>query len=183
MRLRPKKEQKAVHFTSPLYSACYFLRSQPPSEVATKGTNATPKSTDLRARNSEDSSSLLLPSFIRDPLALRAAQTTVQLRDIRLLHKSLRIQGDITVHNLSFEKVVTVRHSRDLWRTWKDSPAIYVGQYAGTSDIDKFRFEIPLSMNGRSSCVAVLCVKYSVEGREFWDNNEGRNFDVVILHN
>ena len=105
----------------------------------------------------------------------------MRLRDNRLLREPLRLQGDIAVRNIAYKKMVTARYSHDLWETWSDSSASYIGCFAGNSTFEKFRFELPVSTAHRHSCGVVLCVKYEVAGMEYCDNNERKNYEVVIL--
>lgn len=93
------------------------------------------------------------------------------------------IKGCVLVHNLAFQKRVTIRMSFNRWQTWIDIDANYKETSKGNA-LDRFTFELVTPnhlsylnrINSGSSCY--LAVRYQVNGREFWDNNNEKNFNL-----
>lgn len=86
----------------------------------------------------------------------------------------LTLIGHCRVANLAFEKHVMVRCTFDHWTTFKDIDCIFEESIGAT---DRFAFKIPWSRKAR---IAELALRYNVNGREFWDNNRGKNYRVRL---
>ena len=80
-----------------------------------------------------------------------------------------------------YEKSVVVRFSQDVWKSFIDVPASYKEPFPRQGGYDMFRFEVAISMPATACCNAVLCVRYTVGGMDYWDNNGGQNFDILFL--
>jgi hypothetical protein len=83
------------------------------------------------------------------------------------------------VRNIAFEKCVAVRFTTDNWTTISESHARYVGPSSAHSPgtWDLFAFTIPL----QAARTLFLAVRYAVsDAGEWWDNNGGANFRVVL---
>ncbi|CEP11113.1 hypothetical protein [Parasitella parasitica] len=96
------------------------------------------------------------------------------------------VQGRVLVHNLAFEKKVTIRCSFDDWKSWTDIDAYYKkpalssdGLKYGNSAFDCFLFDINVA--NRNQFICRLAVRYQTLGQEFWDNNNGNNFTVQSM--
>ena len=97
----------------------------------------------------------------------------VVLRDYTLV-------GTIKVKNVSFEKLVTVRHTFDSWDTSGDIEATYVDKNEpADAPYNTFSFElhVPPTMDVHKR--VQFCVAYDVVGRRHWDNNNGLNYEVM----
>lgn len=85
----------------------------------------------------------------------------------------------VMCQNLAFEKQMSVKLTLNNWQ----STLIYTnGQYVksfSTVNFDQFRFTIPLS-HLPSLVSAQFCIRYDVGGNTHWDNNSGRNYNVVL---
>jgi hypothetical protein len=107
----------------------------------------------------------------------------VSLENVSWNNARSTIEGRVLVHNLAFEKKVTIRMSFNHWQTWVDIDAKYK-ETSKDDALDRFTFEFitpnHLSYLNRicntSSCH--LAVRYQVNGREFWDNNNEKNFNL-----
>ncbi|KAG7195583.1 uncharacterized protein KQ657_003350 [Scheffersomyces spartinae] len=110
--------------------------------------------------------------------------------------------GHIAVKNLSFQKYITVRYTLDCWQTIIEIPTKYNPdgpQVLKAHDYDRFLFTVPLEnlfnsfrMNNNSfdspddvlkhSQVKTyhLCVKYNTNNKEYWDNNDKRNYEIKL---
>lgn len=95
-------------------------------------------------------------------------------------HKSMI--GSVVVANLAFQKSVVCRFTFDYWKTVSEVSAEYsqtVQGVAPEADQDRFQFSIKLSdIASLESKTLFLCVRYSVKGLEYWDNNDNSNFQV-----
>ncbi len=88
--------------------------------------------------------------------------------------------GTIKVKNIAFHKTVKVRATFDSWQTSTDVMASYVDNSAvsgGLLDTFSFTLNVPPNLDVRKK--VQFAVMYAVEGREFWDNNNGLNYEVV----
>ena len=91
--------------------------------------------------------------------------------------KDYNLIGTIKVKNIAFEKSVKVRCTFDSWETTQDFPATYVPN--GQTNFDTFAFDIkvPPKMNVQKK--VQFCICYMANGQEFWDSNDGTNYEVV----
>jgi hypothetical protein len=89
--------------------------------------------------------------------------------------------GTVAVQNVSFQKLVIVRFTLDDWKTTSETVAIYT-KNSGTlpsDSCDRFIFHIDLSdVASIGKKVLQLCVRYSVDGRDYWDNNNSMNYHI-----
>lgn len=88
------------------------------------------------------------------------------------------LHGKILVQNIAFHKHVSVRFTVDFWQTQSEVSAEFEQSIPGTS-LDRFKFIIPLEME-RSMVEKNFClaIRYQVIGREFWDSNNGMNYQI-----
>jgi hypothetical protein len=76
---------------------------------------------------------------------------------------------------------VTCRFTLDYWKTTSEVTAEYVCEIQPRQDPghDRFHFTIKLSdLANLESKTLYFCIRYNVNGQEFWDNNGGTNFQV-----
>ncbi|KAJ2559443.1 hypothetical protein EV175_000336 [Coemansia sp. RSA 1933] len=109
----------------------------------------------------------------------------VELADNR--RSSAALRGTIKVHNIAFEKCVSVRYSFDQWRTAEETSASYIrtllDSQGSRPGVDRFVFAIalpPSLLAASLPATVALCVRYSVAGAEHWDNNSGSNYIFKI---
>lgn len=113
--------------------------------------------------------------------------SAVRLEDIQLSKQQdthhVTLLGSIQVANLAFHKKVLVRYTLDDWNTVKEVDAQYQEPIAHSANTwDRFSFKIVLNANTKAAHESLnLAVKYSVSGREFWDNNNHKNYQVDIV--
>lgn len=126
---------------------------------------------------------MILPNWPTLHPTRRFITQMVSLENLSWDNERSIIKGRILVHNLAFEKQVTVRMSFNHWQTWTDIDAVYTESSKGDA-LDRFSFEMNTAINLsylNRICVGSSCsmaVRYQVNGREFWDNNNGENFNV-----
>ena len=92
------------------------------------------------------------------------------------------VEGVVRVRNLAFEKWIAVRFTLDNWQTTSEVTARYKDSLPNGT-FDRFAFEIKLAdvFSRAEEKTIYLAVRYSVAGREIWDNNNGRNYQVRVV--
>lgn len=98
----------------------------------------------------------------------------------RVTCSDLGISGSVRVRNVAFEKQVVVRYTFSGWRSAHEVAARWRGPAGtqGTEDVFAFGFPVPPFMLARGSLVH-FALRYRVAGREYWDNNDGRNYSLT----
>lgn len=126
---------------------------------------------------------LRLPNF---PSSTRlSVDREVFLERIYLAEDLRSVKGTVQVRNMSFEKWVAVRYSLDHWATIGEVSAEYSESIKG-GQADRFTFSIKLNelLNWPRGSAAhetksmFICLRYTVSNGEFWDNNEGQNYQL-----
>lgn len=85
-------------------------------------------------------------------------------------------------------KKVVIRYTTDYWKTESEVSALYDEDRPGLSnfknDWDRFMFHVDLEPIVASVRVKhmLFCVRYSVAGQEYWDNNNGADYPVKFLY-
>ena len=176
-------QSKVVHFDSKLEHVKLFLAGQKPLAVSRDGSP-----TDTSGADNE------FPSFIyghssdeeepRKSLVVRVtnmrkreADADIMLQGLTLSQDSTSIYGRVRVKNIAFEKRLAVRFTFDWWQTTSEVTAKYVESLEG-NHFDIFGFTIRLNglMTRIEEKVLFLALRYTVAGREIWDNNGGENY-------
>jgi hypothetical protein len=92
------------------------------------------------------------------------------------------LMGSVAVANLAFQKFVACRFTLDYWKTTSEVAAEFsheIRPKASPEGHDRFQFTIKLSdLANLESKTMYLCLRYNVNGQEYWDNNHGSNFQV-----
>uniref|UniRef100_A0A915AV47 CBM21 domain-containing protein n=2 Tax=Parascaris univalens TaxID=6257 RepID=A0A915AV47_PARUN len=88
----------------------------------------------------------------------------------------VNVNGIIDVLNLAFDKQVCVRYSTNEWMNFADAAAVYMSPYGNDGAVDSFSFSIELPKNLPMGTICHFCIKYTVNGASFWDNNNNSNF-------
>ncbi|KAF8954957.1 putative phosphatase regulatory subunit-domain-containing protein, partial [Flammula alnicola] len=180
---------KAVHFDAKLEHVKLFLAEQKPLAVSRDGSPTDDTSgtdsdfprfifDDAAAAAGERSSSAKrrLVMQVANMPARRDPAADVALEELCLAPDGASIQGKVRVRNLAFAKWIAVRFTFDSWQTTSEVTGRYVESLGPL--FDRFAFTIRLNdllarIEGKTLIVAV---RYSVEGREVWDNNAGQNY-------
>ena len=93
------------------------------------------------------------------------------------------VTGTVRVLNSDYQKHVIVRYTLNNWKTSLDLLAEWEGSIGASkenvTDMDRFRFMIPLPSKDWSGCVE-FAVRYDVAGRTFWDSNQKENHSIVV---
>ena len=177
---------KVVHFDTQLEHVKLFLTQQKPAAVSRSGsptleteTEDEPESFPFPAMSTSSPGllSLRLPNF---PPRLDVTQDAF-LESLEIAADGKSLRGIVRVKNLSFAKWVAVRFTLDNWQTVSEVSAEHLQSFSATSD--RFVFAIKLQdvlarIEERSMLVAI---RYTVDGREIWDNNGGENYRVEFI--
>lgn len=127
----------------------------------------------------------------------RLDENNVSLENVIVKSPDKRIVGTVKVRNLSYDKEVFVRSTRDRWATHQDTLCTYVqnnaminaaaggcggGPFSAASGpvqnpvtaiYDTFSFRLPLPVDAAAMEFAVC---YKSARFEFWDSNDGNNY-------
>ncbi|ETN81804.1 hypothetical protein NECAME_02094 [Necator americanus] len=90
------------------------------------------------------------------------------------------INGQINVANISFAKEVAIRYTTNDWASYDEVAASYGHNVFGANNIDAFVFSLILPTDMKDG-QCQFCVRFAVEGREYWDNNGGANYRVNMV--
>lgn len=104
----------------------------------------------------------------------------VTLEEMRIHTYSMSVTGSVVVKNLAFQKQVVCRFTLDNWATMSEVNAEYCypaeTQHKWSAQ-DRFKFSIQLTEFSKlGDNTLSFCIRYLVDGNEFWDNNSSSNF-------
>ena len=179
---------KGVRFRSQLEDVKLFLAEQKPLAVSRDGSPTDTSGTDsefpsfIYGRDDDIKDRPLVMRKIDVPASLPLAEDT---RDIAVETIDLvgtTVEGIIRARNIAFEKWIAVRFTLDKWQTTSEVTARYK-ESLPDGRIDRFTFAIKLAdaLSRAEEKTLYLAVRYSVAGREIWDNNNGRNYRVQVV--
>ncbi len=178
---------KAVHFDSHLEHVRHFLQVDRPLAVSAGSSPAENHDSDTEypfpgdERHSPPTEwEIIVANF---PLETPARKIQpVRLEQVWLSNDQKSLSGSIGVANLAFHKNVVCRFTLDYWKTTSEVAAEYVAEIRPKETLqshDRFRFTIKLSdLANLETKTLYFCIRYNVNGQEFWDNNGGINFQV-----
>lgn len=181
---------KAVHFDSHLEHVRHFLQVDRPLAVNAGSSPVDSYESDGEYPFPVDPKSVgRSPPFKWELAIANLAQNTparkalpVRLEKVWLSSDQKSMLGSIAVANLAFQKQVICRFTLDYWKTVSEVSAEYgheIRPRQGPVAHDRFTFAIKLSDTANlESKTLFFCIRYSVNGQEFWDNNGSTNFQV-----
>lgn len=196
MRRRPSSMpgtptySKAVHFQdNSLEHVRHFLQVDRPIAVSAGSSPVEPYDEGNEFPFSEDEPSTRSPPFeweIRltnfPQVSAERAALPVRTERVYLSPDNKILQGDVVVRNLAFHKLVVARFTLDYWKTTSEVVAEYnndVRKKQGTPNCDLFTFRIKLEDQANlENKTMFFCIRYSVSGHDFWDNNSSINYQV-----
>ncbi|RMZ82137.1 hypothetical protein DV737_g2187, partial [Chaetothyriales sp. CBS 132003] len=183
---------KAVHFDSHLEHVRHFLQVDRPLAVSAgsspvenyESENEFPFGNDEdggRSRQQGFQWEIRLPNFSPVRPEGRRVQA-VQVERIFLSSDNKNLIGCIAVQNLAFHKSVVTRFTFDYWKTTSELVAEFshdVRRPQQNDGLDRFTFSLQLADQvNLANKTLFFCVRYNVNGQEFWDNNGGYNYQV-----
>jgi hypothetical protein len=183
---------KAVHFDSHLEHVRHFLQVDRPLAVSAgsspvenyESEGEFPFGSDEASARPRTSTTYLweisLANFPPDLEARRSQPVFVER--VFLSSDNKNLVGNIAVQNLAFHKSVAVRYTLDYWKTTSEILADYnsdVRRKGTHENLDHFNFSIKLADQANlENKTLFFCVRYNVNGQEFWDNNGSCNYQV-----
>jgi Carbohydrate/starch-binding module (family 21) len=179
---------KAVHFNEDIEQVRHFLQVDRP--IAVSAGSSPIETYDSESEYPFESRKkpvvgweIRTENFPRDTLERQALP--VRVERIFLSPDGKTLIGNVAVANIAFHKVVVARFTLDYWKTTSEVVAEYnndVRKKKANDGYDRFNFNIKLSDQAHlESKTLLLCVRYNVEGKEFWDNNSSMNFQVDFI--
>ncbi|KIK91981.1 carbohydrate-binding module family 21 protein [Paxillus rubicundulus Ve08.2h10] len=177
---------KAVHFDSKLEHVKLFLAEQKPLAVSrdgspttdTSGTDDFPSFIYGDVNREKQQIKMLLPNMPSSP----RKDGNVTLQQLILSGDQRTITGKIRVRNIAYEKWLAVRFTLDWWQTTSEVTARYDESIEGGA-FDNFSFSIRLHdiWSRIEEKTIFVAIRYTVAGKEYWDNNSGQNYHVKFV--
>jgi hypothetical protein len=178
---------KAVHFNEEIEQVRHFLQVDRP--IAVSAGSSPVETYDSEGeypffedrKEKEPEWEIKLSNF---PSADTYERQTMPVRVERIFLASdnKTLVGTVACANISFQKVVIARFTLDYWKTTSEVVAEYnqdVRKKQKDDGYDRFNFNIKLADQANlESKTLLLCVRYQVNGQEFWDNNSSINYQV-----
>jgi len=178
---------KNVHFDAQLEHIRHFLQLDKPLAVSA---NTSPVETyceehEYPFKRPQPSAEweIKLPNFPSNPAARK--QQPVRLERVFLSPDHKNLVGVVSVANLAFHKHVVARFTVDYWKTVSEVTAEYnhdIRKKQAHDGFDRFDFNIKLSdITDLGSKTLQVCIRYTVAGREYWDNNDHMNYQIQFV--
>ncbi|KAM3068511.1 hypothetical protein ACMFMG_011043 [Clarireedia jacksonii] len=181
---------KAVHFDSHLEHVRHFLQVDRPLAVsagsspveAYESDNEFPFSPedDSHTRGAPFEWEIVVSNF--PTLTPARLAMPVRVERVFLSADNKNLVGTIAAANLSYHKLVVARFTLDYWKTTSEVVAEFnndIRQPRNSDGYDRFNFNIKLADQANLEAKTMFfCVKYAVNGQEYWDNNNSTNFQV-----
>ncbi|XP_017863875.1 PREDICTED: protein phosphatase 1 regulatory subunit 3C [Drosophila arizonae] len=103
----------------------------------------------------------------------------VSLENVIVKDEESIVVGTIKVKNIDFTKEVIVRVTWDNWKSQQDIFCTYARAYGPATCahvvFDTFSFKITLPPSSKR---LEFCICYRTNDKEFWDNNDGKNYTI-----
>ena len=173
---------KSVHFNEEANKTRHFLQVDKPMAVSA-GTSPV----EMYESESEfpfdgetkREREIKLANFPEDTFERRAKP--IRVERLFLSPDRQTLIGTVAVQNISFHKLVVARFTLDYWKTTSEVIAEYNNDPRSPpkDGCDRFSFSIKLSDSANiDTKTLLLCMRYSVNGQDYWDNNNGLNYQV-----
>lgn len=182
----PTVTEKSVHFDTKLEHVKLFLSQQKPEAVSRSGspveteTEDEPEAFPFPAMaEAQAGLSLQLPNFTY-PLN---HNLDVYLEALELAKDGKSLKGIVRVRNLAFEKWVAIRYTLDNWSTVSEVSADHHQTMSPSSDRFIFNIRLQDLLAKIEEKTMFIAIRYTVGGREIWDNNLGKNYQVGFIKN
>lgn len=180
---------KAVHFDQNLEHVRHFLQVERPLAVSAGSSPVENHENEIeypfgndgaRSRASSSEWEIKLPNFPVE--SDERKQQLIRVEKVYLSSDKKLLLASVAVHNLAFHKHVTARFTLDYWKTTSEVNAEYnndVRKRHLSDGCDRFTFSIKIADQANlENKTLFFCVRYNVNGQEFWDNNSSLNYQV-----
>ncbi|KAM0716745.1 hypothetical protein Q7P37_008190 [Cladosporium fusiforme] len=176
---------KSVHFNDNDNQTRHFLQVDKPMAVSAGSSPVETYDSETEypfEYNTKSTREMKLANFPQDTFERKLKP--VRVERLFLSPDKETLVGTVAVQNLSFQKLVVARFTLDHWRTTSEVVAEYNNDRRQPMDdgCDKFNFNIKLSDSANiESKTMLLCVRYNVNGQDYWDNNDDRNYQIDFV--
>lgn len=175
---------KSVHFNDSDNQTRHFLQVDKPIAVSAGSSPVETYDSETEFPfNEEDQKEpelqIKLANFPEDTFERRTKP--VRVERIFLSADKTTLVGVCSVQNISFHKLVVARFTLDYWKTTSEVVAEFNNDPRSppTDGCDRFNFHIKLSDQANiDKKTLLLCVRYTVGGQDFWDNNNDTNYQI-----
>ncbi|KAL7810664.1 carbohydrate-binding module family 21 [Trichoderma gracile] len=182
---------KAVHFDSHLEHIRHFLQVDRPLAVSAGSSPVENYDSEAEypfpggekrpvARSPPFEWQLITNNFPQDSPQRR--EQPVRLERVWLSADQKSMLGSVAVSNLSYQKSVVCRFTLDYWKTTSEVAAEFTHEIrpqVTRVPQDRFTFSIKLSDTINLEMKTLyFCIRYNVNGQEYWDSNNSANFQV-----
>jgi hypothetical protein len=182
-------DSKAVRFDSHLEHVRHFLQVDKPLAVSADSSPVGNYENEMEFPfGSNESGQSYLPPFEWEirlsnfPADVKQRESwPVRVERVFLSSDNKNLVGAIAVQNLAFQKLVVARFTLDYWKTTSEVAADYNHgvQQRQNDGCDRFNFSIKLvDLANLENKTMFFCTRYNVNGRDYWDNNNGMNYQV-----
>jgi len=181
---------KAVHFQeNSLEHVRHFLQVDRPIAVSAGSSPVDPHDDDPEFPFGDDDSNSRLSHFdweIRlsnfPRISVERQALPIRTEKVYLSADTRVLIGSVVVRNLAFHKLVVARFTLDYWKTTSEVVAEYntdVRKKELDDGRDRFSFNIELDdQTNLENKTLFFCVRYHVNGQDYWDNNNSINYQV-----
>jgi len=182
---------KAVHFDSQLEHIRHFLQVDRPLAVSAGSSPVENYESEsefpfgsnesgARSRGTSYEWDIRLANFPHQTVDRKA--WPVHVERVFLSADKKTLIGTVAVQNLAFQKQVTTRFTFDYWKTTSEVAAEFstdLRKNGSTDNLDHFTFSISLADQANlENKTLFFCVRYNVNGTEYWDSNNSVNYQV-----
>ncbi|KAF2821416.1 hypothetical protein CC86DRAFT_411104 [Ophiobolus disseminans] len=178
---------KAVHFNEDMEQVRHFLQVDRPIAVSAGSSPVETYDSETEYPFAEDTRNkapeweIKLTNFPSSDTYERQT-APVRVERIFLASDHQTLVGNIACANIAFHKFVVARFTLDYWKTTSEVVAEFnhdVRKKQKDDGYDRFNFNIKLADQANlESKTMLLCVRYNVNGQDFWDNNNSMNYQV-----
>jgi len=183
---------KAVHFNEDIEQVRHFLQVDRPIAVSagTSPAEGHEEETDYNFGDAKKQSTTNAVSWeVRmanfPPLNDHRRSMAIRADRLFLSPDQKSLVGILAVANLAFNKTVVVRFTLDYWKTTSEVVAEYDNDPRANpreDGYDQFKFSIKLSDQANlETRTLLLCLRYDVNGQQYWDNNDNQNYQVDFI--
>lgn len=186
---------KAVHFDQRLEHVRHFLQvdrplavsagSSPVESIFYDDSDFPFGSDENESRIRSFSWEIRLTNFPADTPERKSLP--VRVERVYLSADGNTLVGAVAARNIAFHKLVVARFTLDYWKTTSEVVADYdddIRRKIAADGYDRFLFNIKLEDQANlENKTLFFCVRYTVDGQEFWDNNNSFNYQVDFSKN
>lgn len=185
---------KAVHFDSQLEHIRHFLQVDRPLAVSAGSSPVEnyesesefpfgSEESGARSRGPSYEWEIRLANF--PPETDERKANPIYVDRVFLSADKKNLVGTVAVQNLAFQKQVTARFTLDYWKTTSEVSAEFsndVRRSEPADNLDRFTFSISLADQANlENKTLFFCVRYNVNGQEYWDSNNLINYQVDFM--